>query len=83
MTSWPWMQGFDVAIADPIEPVNEHDDRVSVKDLIKEHREKIDKIREGIQDDPLYDPTRHDDLWIVRFWLSHKKSKHEIGRAHV
>lgn len=72
-SSWPWMKGIDLAIADPIPPVSSHDTRPSVKDLIKENRKVIDKVKEGLKDDPLYDATRHDDLWIVRFVLSHKK----------
>eukprot|EP00934_Nitzschia_sp_Nitz4_P003904 Nitzschia sp. Nitz4//scaffold2_size372955//362198//363091//NITZ4_000481-RA/size372955-processed-gene-0.553-mRNA-1//-1//CDS//3329546952//3894//frame0 len=81
MTSWPWMKGVDLAIADPIEPVVPEDTRPSVKDLIKEHRDKIDKVKAAIEEDPLYDSTKHDDLWILRFLLSHKKSKPAIAAA--
>lgn len=81
MTTWPWMKGVEEAIADPIEPLNAHDVRPSVKDLIEEHREKIDKIKFDIAQEPLYDPTKHDDLWVLRFWLSHKKSKDAIAAA--
>lgn len=45
MTTWAWMDGVEEAIADPIEPLNSHDERESVKALIEEHREKIDKIK--------------------------------------
>jgi len=75
------MKGVEVAscnnsnIADPIDPVCEHDNRSSVKDLIQEHGDKIAKIKAGILDHPLYDERKHDDLWIVRFYLSHKKSQ--------
>eukprot|EP00934_Nitzschia_sp_Nitz4_P004183 Nitzschia sp. Nitz4//scaffold2_size372955//363580//364810//NITZ4_000482-RA/size372955-snap-gene-0.111-mRNA-1//-1//CDS//3329546955//4173//frame0 len=71
----------DLTIADPIEPVAPEDTRPSVKDLIKEHRDKIDKVKAAIEDDPLYDSTKHDDLWILRFVLSHKKSKPAIAAA--
>ncbi|KAL3910496.1 MAG: hypothetical protein SGILL_007667 [Bacillariaceae sp.] len=81
MTSWVWMKDFDEKVADPIEPVTSHDDRPAVKDLIEEHRDKIDKIQAAIAEDPLYDPTKHDDLWMLRFWLSHKKSKDAIAAA--
>jgi hypothetical protein len=81
-SSWPWMKDVAIAIADPIAPVTEHDIRESVKDLIQKHRDKIDKVQEGIQSDPLYDATKHDDLWIVRFLLSHgKKAKPSIKAA--
>lgn len=81
MTSWVWMKGVDLAIADPIEPVTSDDDRPAVKDLIEEHREWIDEIKAGITEDPLFDPTKHDDLWILRFFLSHKKTKKAIEAA--
>ena len=78
MTSWPWMKGVEIAIADPIPLVNELDERPSVKELIDKHRTQIDSVAQRLQDDPLYDNTRHDDLWILRFVLSHKK---KIGPA--
>ena len=75
------MKGIPEAVADPIEPINEHDNRASVKALLEEHGDKVNKIREGIEGDPLYDPQKHDDLWILRFWLSHKKTKQAIDAA--
>jgi hypothetical protein len=75
------MKDFDEKVADPIEPITSHDDRPSVKDLIKEHRDKIDKIQAALAEDPLYDPTKHDDLWVLRFYLSRKKSKEAIAAA--
>jgi ribosomal protein L18E len=63
-----------IAIADPIAPAKENDIRESVKDLIQKHRGKIDQVQEGIPSDPIYDATKHDDMWIiVRFLLSHGK----------
>ena len=81
MTSWVWMKGVDEAVADPIDPINEHDERPSVKALLDQHSDKIDKIRQGTVDDPLFDAKKHDDLWILRFWLSHKKTKQAIAAA--
>lgn len=81
MTSWLWMKGVDEAVADPIEPITSHDERPSVKALLEEHREKIDKIKLEVSQDPLYDATKHDDLWMLRFWLSHNKSKQAIAAA--
>ncbi|CAB9509061.1 expressed unknown protein [Seminavis robusta] len=82
MTSWIWMKGIDAAIAEkPIDPVCPEDHRPAVADLIKKHSEKIAKIKGVLEDDPLYNPTKHDDLWILRFWLSHKKSKTAIAAA--
>lgn len=73
MTSWPWMKGIDNAIADPIPLLNEYDERPSVKALIEENRKIIDELKQGLLSDPLYDADKHDDLWILRFLLSHKK----------
>jgi hypothetical protein len=67
------MKGFDVPIADPIPPVTKFDDRPSVKDLIEENHHGINEVKHGLARDPLYDSAKHDDLWILRFLLSHKK----------
>ena len=50
MTSWPWMKGIDVAIADPIDPVDKYDVRPSVKELIETHRVKIDKLKGRLEE---------------------------------
>jgi hypothetical protein len=75
------MKGIMDAIADPIEPVCPEDVRLSVKALIQEHANKITQIREGLVDNPYYDPSKHDNLWILRFYLSHKKIKKAIECA--
>jgi len=75
------MKGIDVAIADPIPALNEYDDRPSVKDLISRHRAKIDNLTQEIQNDPLFDPNKHDDLWMLRFVLSHKKKNNKLDSA--
>jgi hypothetical protein len=67
------MKGIDVAIADPIPLLDEYDVRPSVKDLILENRKMIDEVKQDLQSDPLYVADKHDDLWILRFLLSHKK----------
>lgn len=83
MTSWPWMKGIDVAIADPIPPVNEYDERPSVKELIEKKRKIIDLVKADLADEPLYDASKHDDLWILRFVLSHGKKKRAVKAAKV
>ena len=80
-SSWIWMKGIEVAIADPIDPIDYHDKRPSVKDLISQHRAKIDEITAEVSKDPLCDAKKHDDLWILRFLLSHKKSRPAIKAA--
>ena len=76
------MKGVDKALVDsPIEPLHEGDDRPIVKDLIEKHRKSIDKLVSEINQDPLYDATKHDDLWILRFVLSHKRNHKESLKA--
>jgi hypothetical protein len=72
-STWPWLEGRGVTIADPIPPVTARDDRPSVKDLIAEYRSLIDQVRDELHSDPLFNASKHDDLWILRFLLSHKK----------
>lgn len=75
------MNGVSVAIANPIDPITPEDVRPSVKALIAEHRVKIDKIKGEISSHSLYDANKHDDLWILRYWLSHKKTKKAVAAA--
>jgi len=75
MTSWPWMKDVETTIAKPIDPVTQNDDRPSVLDLIKKHRDVIDEMKSHLKTDPLYVPDKHDDLWILRFILSHSTKK--------
>lgn len=75
-SSWPWMKdGAVPAILpeNPTPPVTVKDNRPSVKVLIDEHRQLIDQVAKELSTDPLYESNKHDDLWIVRFLLSHKK----------
>ena len=82
MTSWPWMKGISTAIADPVPLVNDHDKRPAVKDLLRQHSHAIEEIRKGLAQDVHYDASKHDDLWILRFHLSHsRKRKHAIEAA--
>ena len=84
MSGWIWMNDVEgPALADPIKPVCPDDNRESAKALIEKHREKIDKVKEELKDEPLYEPdTKHDDLWILRFVLSHKsKTKPAVKAA--
>ena len=75
------MKGIDVAIADPIPPVTKFDKRPSVKFLIEENCQSIDEVKRDLQTDPLYDTNKHDDLWILRFLMSHKKKPKAAAKA--
>lgn len=87
--AWPWMKGtkFDgpnAFLDPPIDPVNEFDDRPSVADLIAEHRSYIDRVREQLQDEnPLFSNEKHDELWILRFLMSHKNNVKAASKAAI
>jgi hypothetical protein len=80
--SWIWMKDVKEPLAiKAIEPLHEGDRRPDVRELIATHRSAIDKLAEALRnsDDEdnaaikdLYQPSKHDDLWILRFVLSHK-----------
>ena len=80
MTSWVWMKGAEKALVDtPIEPLSDRDDRPAVKDLLEKHQKEISKLTSELQEDPLYDASKHDDLWILRFVMSHqRRHKHAL-----
>ena len=65
----------------PIAPVTPEDDRPAICDLLSEHADPIRKIKEGIESNPLYDPKLHDDLWMLRFWLTHKSGSSKTEKA--
>lgn len=65
----------------PIAPVTPEDDRPAICDLLAEHGDCVQKIKESIQSNPLYNPKLHDDLWMLRFWLSHKSSSSKKEKA--
>jgi len=81
MSKWPWMKGIEVALADPIPPTGDKDDRPSVKQLIEDHRALIDEVKAEIEQELLYDPAKHDDLWFLRFLISHKKKTNKAVKA--
>ena len=45
--------------------------RRRVSDLLNIHRDDVDALRVALQHDTLFDLKRHDDLWLLRFVLSH------------
>lgn len=57
------------------------DPRPAVADLIEKHRSQIKDIAQLLQHDPLYDPTIQDDLWILRYFLSHKNVRKAADAA--
>jgi len=82
MSGWPWMKGIEVALAEPVPRTCVEDERHSALQVIAMHRSLVDQVKSELAStDPLYDPTKHDDLWIVRFLLSHKKNPKDALKA--
>ena len=65
----------------------DHDERPLIGDLLKKHASKIQSVRKIIESDPLYkkgnNSTLYDDIWILRFLLSHKNSVKSASKAAV
>jgi hypothetical protein len=89
MSGWPWMNnstaevsqssvGGGDAEAGKNEVADKDDSRPLIGDLISEYRNLIDQVQLQLQTEELYEATKHDDLWILRFLLSHKK---DVERA--
>lgn len=61
-----------------------YDERPFIKDLLMENASDIDNVRAAIQTHPaLYEPSRYDDIWILRFVLSHKNDVDAASRAAI
>lgn len=67
--------------APPLPLKADYDDRPSIWDLIEKHHEEISAITIKLKDDPLFNPTIHDDLWVLRFYLSHKNVNSAVKAA--
>lgn len=83
-STWIWMRGAATPLVDvPSAPTHPGDDRPAVNDLIAAHRSSIDALKDALAaaDEPLYRPLKHDDLWLLRFVLSHKKSTKKALKA--
>lgn len=57
------------------------DNRPLVKDLLVKYSTQIEHVRRAIEADKFYVADRYDNLWILRFILSHKGSKTAATKA--
>merc|ERR1711933_461367 len=62
---------------------DQYDNRPLVCDLIKEYINEIIEVRKQIQDNEFYIPNRHDDIWILRFLLSHCKKNDNNDKGTI
>ena len=60
-------------------PSTPYDDRPSVVELLAKHAASLAGLRELVSVDALYRPDKHDDLWLLRFLLSHIKPGKEAS----
>lgn len=60
---------------------NEFDKRPHISDLLQTHSTAINVVRSIIREHPLYDKSRYDDIWILRFVLSKKNTNKAILAA--
>jgi len=68
--------------SDALDFIDEYDKRPLINDLLAERSLDINSVRKAIQLHPLYDP-RYDDIWILRYVLSHKKDTNAASRAAI
>lgn len=63
------------------------DHRPLISDLLKKHGDKIEEVRNIIKEESLYNKDdnakRYDDIWILRFVLSHKKNVKSAAKAAI
>lgn len=50
-----------------------NDDRPLVKDLLEQHASALAELRAVIEKEDTYSEEHYDDLWMLRFLLTHKK----------
>ena len=68
-------------VANAIKQVTEQDNRLPVKQLLAENAVAISALRTALLDHPLFRPREHDELWLLRYVLSHKKSVAAAAKA--
>ena len=50
-------------------------------ELLPKHAARIGKLRELLADEPLFEPARHDEVFLLRFLLSHKLDPKRAAKA--
>jgi hypothetical protein len=76
----PKIGGIRSSLMNPASPVTQYDARPAVRDLLDKHLSDVAAVRALVANDALYKPAVHDNLWLLRFVLSHSKHE-EAARA--
>ena len=71
----------DRSRSEPLPLSSPHDNRPATRDLIQKHHADIAKFKKALSRHPLYDPIKHDALWLLRFLLSHHTVKEALPAA--
>lgn len=80
--NWAWMQGAKPSVSDSSTSNKDiEDSRPLISNLLEEYRELIKELQVQLSKDDLYDQDKHDELWMLRFLLSHKKDLDEALSA--
>lgn len=86
-SAWSEGSGCSSSVIDDNIVFDSLDDRPFIKDLLSEHTSSIAAVRASLREEPdlsdLYDPSLYDDIWILRFLLSHKNDVDAATRAAV
>lgn len=59
----------------------ENDDRPLVKDLLEQHASKLAELRAILEKEDSYSKEHYDNIWMLRFLLSHKKASKASAAA--
>lgn len=62
---------------------DETDDRPLVRDLLEKNASKLEKLRSVLEKEDGYSAERYDDLWMLRFLLTHKGKVSKASDAAV
>jgi len=57
--------------------------RPLIRDLLNKYSSEISRVLNKIKPHELYDPSRYDDIWVLRFVLSHKGSTTKATQAAI
>ena len=71
----------DRSQSEPLPPESEYDNRAATRDLIQQHRKNVDLLKRSLSKHALYNAIKHDDLWLLRYLLSHKTVANALPAA--
>ena len=67
----------EAAVNNPVDP------DLSLAELLETNESAINAMKSRVSSDPLYDQTRHDSLWLLRFLMSHDGHAEKAAAAFL